>query len=93
MSDAFKIYRIHNFLNLVDEIFMPGFKMVSNNQKWYPRKYKIKIGKLREASFGYWNKLKPTKLILKRCSCVLINMPSKKRVIESKEYLNLWRVG
>jgi hypothetical protein len=48
---------------------------------WYVRVQKLKKPyRLESVDYGYWNAVKPSKRLLKRCDCKLVNIPRKVRV-------------
>lgn len=59
---------------------------------WHVRVHKLtKPYKFKHYDFGYWNAIKPTKRILKRCDCKLVNIPSTKRnLINEKAHIEMW---
>lgn len=59
---------------------------------WHVRVRKLtRPYNFKQCDFGYWNKIKTTKRILKRCDCPLVNIPRAKREIVKMEHLSLWR--
>ncbi len=61
-------------------------------KNWHTRIPKLRLPyRFERVDYGYWNKLKPSKLIVKRCSCKLVNMPIAKRVRVEVTHLDLWR--
>lgn len=59
---------------------------------WHVRVHKLKAPyRFEIIEYGYWNCVKPSKRILKRCSCKLVNMPRTKRDNIKIGHVELWR--
>lgn len=69
---------------------MGGVNLYTHN--WHVRNQKLKAPyNLAAIEYGYWCAIKPTKRILKRCDCKLVNMPRAKRNNIKIGHVELWR--
>ena len=65
--------------------------MKTYTHNWHVRVHKLKAPyRFEVIEYGYWNRLKPSKRLLRRCDCKLVNIPGTKRNNNKVSHLELW---